>query len=725
MESSVDEDSEWDKSTSEIQSEDSENLYNSRPNRWRGPPQSWRALTEQDRLSYTALERLRNDDLSLHLYNAFALRHPRRRPQPQPATESRLQEGGSSGDVAVEGDELKEGLDAVAEQPTVPEETSWAPPRQWTAWPLNAHLVPADDFLTKTEDEDKAFTFRRVESTTPAFELAEIISSTILRCAKDKFRERSRAEAAQGGQHADSEHEHVVPDAAAALDESDAEDGKQQNMDVEDLPLEARRKADPILQPAVATDEDLSYELLRPSAQAILAKLDHTLTILHNSRMTSVEGLVQQDLDALLSPSSAASSSDDFDQYSFDSFQPSRSRRRNYRTTAQATRSRHISLASQPDDKSGAEPSSAGTQPRKRGRPRSLSMKEGESKRDFLIRRAVTHKKRRPVFSDEEDQSEMTDVKPAPGDEGHTRDRKVSPSCSEATPSVENNNSTQNNWTHPLDRFNLRDWSDVMGAAALSRGFSPTVIARATQRCANLFGQGMEMRTINENGCVKTKRYIPGYPDIVPQESEEEDEDEDYNQVKEGPKQNFQSECQMEGASNGPPRSSGRMPSIELGGDDPFPASSDAESRGRHGAAGTGPRRSMRVYSRSRSRGPVKQLLYCSHPECERATRPFNRSYNLQRHLDKVHDGQEGPGSVTKRTMPHSRLPSAAASDDLLGGIHRDGFLEPIRVHRGWRGEDNSKRTGPSISRQQSLELELEGEEVGIMGADDEVDDAK
>lgn len=76
MTSSQDEDDwdDWDKSTSEIQSEDSDELFENRPNRWRGPPQSWRTITEEDRLTYNALERLRNQDLSVHLYNAFALR---------------------------------------------------------------------------------------------------------------------------------------------------------------------------------------------------------------------------------------------------------------------------------------------------------------------------------------------------------------------------------------------------------------------------------------------------------------------------------------------------------------------------------------------------------------------------------------------------------------------------------------------------------------------------
>lgn len=68
------EDEEWDKSTSEIQSEDSDDLHENRPNRWQGPPQSWRSITEEDRLTYNALDKVRNQDLSLHLYNAHKLK---------------------------------------------------------------------------------------------------------------------------------------------------------------------------------------------------------------------------------------------------------------------------------------------------------------------------------------------------------------------------------------------------------------------------------------------------------------------------------------------------------------------------------------------------------------------------------------------------------------------------------------------------------------------------
>lgn len=67
-------DEDWEKDTDEIESLDSDELRAQRPNRWTGARSSWRTLTEQDRLTYTALEGVRNQDLSIHLYNAHALK---------------------------------------------------------------------------------------------------------------------------------------------------------------------------------------------------------------------------------------------------------------------------------------------------------------------------------------------------------------------------------------------------------------------------------------------------------------------------------------------------------------------------------------------------------------------------------------------------------------------------------------------------------------------------
>ena len=45
-----------------------------RPNRWKGPPSTWQSLTEQERGLAASLDQIRNADLSLHLYNAHALK---------------------------------------------------------------------------------------------------------------------------------------------------------------------------------------------------------------------------------------------------------------------------------------------------------------------------------------------------------------------------------------------------------------------------------------------------------------------------------------------------------------------------------------------------------------------------------------------------------------------------------------------------------------------------
>ena len=78
---------EWDKDTDEVNSLDSDELYETRPNRWKGQPSSWTTITEQDRLTYSAFEELRNRDLAIHLYNASALKrvtHSQHGPAPIP-----------------------------------------------------------------------------------------------------------------------------------------------------------------------------------------------------------------------------------------------------------------------------------------------------------------------------------------------------------------------------------------------------------------------------------------------------------------------------------------------------------------------------------------------------------------------------------------------------------------------------------------------------------------
>jgi hypothetical protein len=73
-------DDDWDRTTESINSESSDELYNTRPNRWRGAKSTWRDRNREERAVYDGLEALRRSDLAVHLYNAFALKNgPRRK----------------------------------------------------------------------------------------------------------------------------------------------------------------------------------------------------------------------------------------------------------------------------------------------------------------------------------------------------------------------------------------------------------------------------------------------------------------------------------------------------------------------------------------------------------------------------------------------------------------------------------------------------------------------
>lgn len=72
---------EWeDIDTDEVASVASEDLHEHRPNRWRGPPASWRELTREERTLWRSMKQLQDQDLAVHLYNVFALKRRGRDP---------------------------------------------------------------------------------------------------------------------------------------------------------------------------------------------------------------------------------------------------------------------------------------------------------------------------------------------------------------------------------------------------------------------------------------------------------------------------------------------------------------------------------------------------------------------------------------------------------------------------------------------------------------------
>ncbi|KAG8159764.1 hypothetical protein KVR01_010401 [Diaporthe batatas] len=606
------EDEEWDKSTSEIQSEDSDDLHESRPNRWKGPPQSWRSITEEDRLTYNALGKVRNQDLSLHLYNAYKLRE----------RAAAAAAGGESGQ--------EEDVDAETGEPVRNE--PWAPPKTWTAWPLPTHLLPPDDFMSKTEDEDEVFTIRRPEDQRPSARLEEIISATTLRFAKERLRQRGFTESSHEDDDGTVKAELLSSEAESQPGESADDSQDEEAVDGGEQP-EGRRQGKQnvpakTFRPVVSTDDDLSYDLIRPSTRRILDNLDNTLTVLHNARMTSAQTLEESE-----EPSSES------DNESRQSSQP-------------------VSSPERSPSKSPRMPAGDGSPTKKsnRGRPRKYVQMEGESERDFEIRRARALKGK----------VRLPPTEAGGGSQSGSPRKRASPQKRQRDDTAEDHDRDYL-VQKKLDRLRPRDWSDVLGAAALA-GFPPDVVARATQRCANLFGQGMDMHRIDGNAApsgasgLKTTTYRPG-GEVPPGDSEAEDGIGGLDHRRQAPSRSRDTSAGDTSAAPSRTRS---------------PTSDDEDS----GEGEVSPKKEQ-PRKPAKSKGKKGQH-FCPFPDCERATVGFDRPFNLKRHMNLVH-GEDTPPDASEEA-------EAAPADDMLDGIHRDGFLQPIRVQKGWRAEDTKKR---------------------------------
>ncbi|KAK4038380.1 hypothetical protein C8A01DRAFT_37695 [Parachaetomium inaequale] len=628
---------------------DSDHLHETRPNRWRGHPSTWQSWTERDRRTWLALENVRKEDLGVHLYNAFGLRRGLR--------------GGPDVGLLQDGGE------------------GWEPGKAWTAWPVKADEVPDDGLLPRTGDVNEPFTFRREEGRPFAgCNLEEEISAAMLRRAKEKFWGRGLQ---GGGQQAKGdevvlqsiEKGDVAATTEGETDASDVAETTGRDDEPRKTPRRKRRAASPTFTPVVSADDERSYALLRPAARGIMARLDDTLMILHNQRMAGLGNMSE----------SSASDEEETDVEGV-SERPSRA------------------------------PSKSPTPRYRGGRPKKVQLpRDGETEQEMLVRLARAGKRKLPTFSgaesgEDRSRSRSRGRRPAPNSGASSR----ASSRSERGSSV----SSETNREKLLARWGLRGWRDVLGAAALA-GFSPAVMARATQRCATLFREEMTMHTLHEqpaasdNAGLETVRYVPGDP--LPSSSEDDDSDEELVQL----------------------RAISRQSSVKPGMSSPEPESE--------------------MPARRRSRSGTPALLLCPHQGCRRSVVRFTKRSNFLRHLKEIHgdrtpdpaepayteaeepsrrsrSGTPGPAHLcpypscpravegfTKRTNLARHLQTvhgkrAAAftddeedsADEMDGGVHVDRFLQPIKMRKGWRGDDTQRRPPRSRKKARAGSEELD-----------------
>lgn len=260
----------------------------SRPNKYHGPPSTWRNWTAAERELAASLQQLTATDLSVHLYNAF---HLRRRPEKIREQGGGQHEGGSEGAEA------------------------WLPPKVWTAWPLPQDVVPRDPDISYWEEEgDRPGRYYGRTGAT-SNNLKELLVAYVLKKAKERFWARewddNESNGADGNPSRESGSQFDPPNCDSedlttsppATEHTSREGSSSARSGVEDDDVQPRsaeaslRAEDAVtssgdyldlelrdFEPEVMVDDDKASDILEPTMNHILAKLDDLLMGLHHAR---------------------------------------------------------------------------------------------------------------------------------------------------------------------------------------------------------------------------------------------------------------------------------------------------------------------------------------------------------------------------------------------------------------------------------------------------------
>lgn len=161
----------------------------SRSNRFQNQVNKWRYLTHHERTLAASLDRLEDENLSIHLYNAHSLKR-------------RLYRTKLTGDAAQSSNEeqpRKRRLerwhrkDRWMEKHDQQGNGAWYPHKRWTEWPLEPDAVPRPrERLAREWDgdlEQGKFTVKRQDDRQwkPSLEMEDVLLSEILRKARKRF----------------------------------------------------------------------------------------------------------------------------------------------------------------------------------------------------------------------------------------------------------------------------------------------------------------------------------------------------------------------------------------------------------------------------------------------------------------------------------------------------------------------------------------------------------
>ena len=363
----------------------------SRPNKFLGPPSTWRNWTAPERELAASVEQLQAKDLSIHLYNSFKLRNRKRLRSPDPHVQSPQDSKNSEG-------------------------SQWVPPKVWTAWPLPPDIVPKEYNERRWEDDDILSEMHHARLERPGQELQEMLVAQVLRKAKEQFGEQQW----EGAQHT-TKTTMREPEHFQGRRHANGRFCAKQDHDLSDQ------------KPVIMADDQRASEILRPTVQHMMTKLDGLLMGLHHARAAY--------------------------------------------------------LAVEDSDSESRSLSNERATPR--GRPRKRKQKASSPDEDTGTSQGM------PDYDD--------------SDSGGSQSSKEKPARKDRIQYARSSSrrSRSHNFRKRKGRLGLRDWSDVLGIAAMT-GWQQSVVGIATARCATLFEEGIKFRTLEEGKEVcEADVYLP------------------------------------------------------------------------------------------------------------------------------------------------------------------------------------------------------------------------
>lgn len=186
----------------------------------------------------------------------------------------------------------------------------------------------------------------------------------------------------------------------------------------------------------------------------------------------------------------------------------------------------------------------------------------------------------------------------------------------------------------------LRDWSEVMGVAAMT-GLPSVAVMRASKRCADLFGQDMEFRTFGETRVKKVARgeFRSWKHTYVESDTDSDAEVQAAPRKRGRPRASSPSRAQPQTQ-----RSRSRSvaaPVLPLRPHTQFPTSSHTEATESRLAPDEHNSAAYQEQNPPRSgvgKGPHRKTdILCPVVKCSRHTEGFSRVWNLNLHMKRVH----------------------------------------------------------------------------------------